>query len=90
MHASDLDLTILSTPKGKRFLPDSGSPSVGSCCLPHSSRSHFTGDPGLAGPWVLDKLGVPIEELGYRSRKDSIEQRIRSLHPALKDGAFRG
>jgi DNA-binding transcriptional LysR family regulator len=49
-----------------------------------------TGDPGLAGPWVLDKLGVPIEELGYRSRKDSIKQRIRSLHPALKDGASRG
>jgi bifunctional DNA-binding transcriptional regulator/antitoxin component of YhaV-PrlF toxin-antitoxin module len=37
-------------PKGRRFLPNSESPSVGSCCWPHSSRARFTGDPGLAGP----------------------------------------
>jgi hypothetical protein len=66
--------------KGRRFLPDSESPSVGSCCWPHSSRAHFTGDPGLAGPWVLDKLGIPMQNSGYRFCKDSIEQCIRSLH----------
>ena len=76
-------------PEGGRFLPDSESPSVGSCCWPHSSRAHLTGDPGLAGPCVLHKLGVPMQELGYRSHKDSIAQCIRSLHPAMKDGAFR-
>jgi hypothetical protein len=54
---------------------------VGSCCWPHSSRAHFTGDPGLAGPWVLDKLGIPTEELGDRSCKDGIAQCIRSLYP---------
>jgi hypothetical protein len=49
----------------------------------------LTGDPGLAGPCVLHKLGVPTQELGYRSHKDNIAQCIRSLHPALNDGAFR-
>ena len=45
------DLTILpSLPKERRFLPDSESPSVGSCCWPNSTRAHFTANPGLAGP----------------------------------------
>jgi hypothetical protein len=75
-------------PKGRRFLPDSESPSVGSCCWPHSSRAHFTGDPGLAGPWVLDRLGVPEQELGCRSCKDSLALSIRSLHPRPEGRGF--
>jgi hypothetical protein len=48
----------------------------------------FTGDPGLAGPWVLDKLGVPMQELGCRSCKDSLELSIRSLHPRPEGRGF--
>jgi hypothetical protein len=43
-----------------------------------------------ASPWALHKLGDPIEELGYRSSKDTITICIRSLCPVQKDGAFRG
>jgi hypothetical protein len=75
-------------PKGRRFLPDLESPSMGSCYWPHSSRAHFTSDPGLAGPWVLHKLGVRMQELGYCSLKDSIERCIRSLHPRPEGRAF--
>jgi hypothetical protein len=47
-------------------------------------RLTSTGDPGLAGPWVLDKLGIPMQELGlsilkrkYRreSRGEKVEER---------------
>jgi hypothetical protein len=61
---------------------------VGSCCWPHSSGAHFTGDLGLAGPWVLHKLGVPMQEPGYRSCKDSIAQCIRSLGPRPEGRRF--
>ena len=77
-------------PEGRRFLPDSESPSVGSRCWPHSSRAHLTGDPGLAGPCVLHKLGVPMQELGHRSYKDRIAQCIRSLHPRPEGQGFPG
>jgi hypothetical protein len=59
LNESDFDNPPLL--KGRRFLPDSESPWVGSCGWPHSTRAHFTGDPGLAGPWVLQKLGVPMQ-----------------------------
>jgi hypothetical protein len=61
---------------------------MGSCCSPYYSRAHFTGDPGLAGPWVLHKLGVAMQELGYRSCKDSTAQCIRSLHPRPEGRGF--
>ena len=72
------NLTVLpSLIKGRRFRPDSESPSVGSCCWPHSSRAHFPGDPGLAGPWVLDKPGFPAQELGL----SFLKRPYSTVHP---------
>ena len=42
-----------------------------------TSQAHFTGDPGLAGPWVLDKLGIPIQEPGL----SFLERKYGSVHP---------
>jgi hypothetical protein len=80
LHFRNASLDNPPLPKGRRFLPDSESPSVGSCCWPQSSRAYFTGDPGLAGPWLLHKLGIPMQNSGYRSCKDSVVQSFRSLH----------
>ena len=51
-------------------------------CLPPFGQAQFTGDRGLAGPWVLDKLGDSTQELGYRPCKDS-KAKLRSLQRRL-------
>jgi hypothetical protein len=49
-------------PLGRRLLPDAESvPRRVPAACPHSSRAHSTANPGLAGPWVRHKLGVPIK-----------------------------
>jgi hypothetical protein len=63
--------------KGRRFLPDSETPSVGTCCLSPFVQAHFKADPGLADPWVLDKLGIPAQELGL----SLLERKYRTAHP---------
>jgi len=56
-------LTILP-PERKEISIGLSEPLGGFLLLAPSCRAHITTDSGLAGPWVLDKLGVPRQKLG--------------------------
>jgi hypothetical protein len=53
--------------------------------LPHSSRAHFTADPGLAGPWVLHKTWYAIwtDEEVLQIRRSGL---AAGLIPGPRDG----
>jgi hypothetical protein len=74
--------------KGRRFLPDSESPSVGSCCWP--IRAGLTSQAMRASPALgySTNLVFHCKNSGYRSCRESIEQCIRSLHPRPEGRGF--
>jgi hypothetical protein len=82
-------LTILP-PERKEITIGLGGPFSGFLLLAPSCRAHITGDSGLAGPWVLDKLGVPVQKTWVIVLAEKVKYIASALYiPALKDGAFR-
>lgn len=79
------------SPKGRRFLPDSiGGLGGFPLLFPIRAGPTSPADPGHAGPGLLHKRGIPIEEFWL----SLLERKRNTVYPLsrspLKDGALRG
>jgi hypothetical protein len=85
-----MNLAILPSFKGRRFLPDSESPSVGSCCLSPFEQGSLHRRSGRRRPLSARQTWYSNRRTRVIVPKECAEQCIRSLCLRFKGRAFRG